>query len=412
MNTVAIRNYLDLSAEFDVDLNDEFIARRNTRFENLQSQVSQLLSKMRIAVIHGGDKEEDGSVIYRSHNPRSWKSYEVVANDIANSLRRLGGRYVSVLPDDMRLANRLAEEGIDFAWLNTGGVQGYASVAHSASLLEMLGIPYVGHDPLNSAVMDSKHNFKRQLIGSGIPTARFITWNVSEAKFDPSAHRRFNNIFHGYDGPFVVKPVSGRASLNVEYVESRDALCEAVERIAELTENTVLVEQYLGGREFCVAACGPVIVQHGQLRKLENPFTFAAVERVLDPGEHIFTSMDKRPITVDRIRLLDPVEEAATIQNLHALAASVVTEMDIQTLIRLDVREDENGELLVLESNPKPDLKAPTEDGVINIISAGLGQYGMSYEDLIHSLLADKIDVLMSQHRGSIHHLLSLLNKN
>ena len=134
----------------------DIISRRQTRTIELQSQVIQLLAKMQIAVIYGGDKEQDGAVIHRSHNPRSWKSYEPVARDIANSLQRLGAQNVSIFPDDMQLGAKLAEKSIDFAWLNTGGVQGFASVSHAASLLEMLGVPYVGHDPLNCAIMDSK----------------------------------------------------------------------------------------------------------------------------------------------------------------------------------------------------------------------------------------------------------------
>ena len=400
------------SNDLNITQIDELVLRRNSRFEVLQSQVSQLLSKMNIAVIYAGDKEVDGSVIFQSHNPRSWKSYETVARDIANSLYRLGARNISILPDDMRLSAKLQEKEIDFAWLNTAGVQGYASVSHTSSLLEMLGIPYVGHDPLNAAMMDSKHNFKRQMIGSGIPTARFITWHGSEGKFNSDEHSRFNNVFYEFDGPFIVKPVSGRASLNVEYVEKRSELADVMEHVFDITQSTILVEQYLSGREFCVAACGPVVIQNGELKKLDNPFTFAAIERALEPGEHIFTSMDKKPITADRIRLLDPVEDKAKIESLHSLASQVVNELDIQTLVRLDVREDADGNLYVLESNPKPDLKAPTKDGVISIISAGLNQYGMSYDDLIHSLFADKIDVLMSQHRGSIHHLLTLLEDN
>ena len=403
-NSVAFNN--------DTNFLENIVSRRNTRAIELQTQVSQLLSKMHIAVIYGGDSNDEGSVIYRSHNPRSWKSYETVARDIANSLMRLGGEHIYILPDDMRLASKLEEKKIDFAWLNTGGVQGFASVSHTASLLEMLGLPYVGHDPLNCAVMDSKHSFKRMMMGSAIPTARFITWHGSEGSFDPKEHTRFNAIFYGYQGPFVVKPVSGRASLNVEYVETREELSDVMNHIFDLTENTVLIEQYLSGREFCIAACGPVVAQGGVIEKLNTPFTFAAVERTLDKDERIFTSMDKRPITNDRIRLLDPIHDEVIMKRLHNLARSVVTELDINTLVRLDVREDDEGHLFVLESNPKPDLKAPTKDGVTSLIYAGLEQYGMSYDDLIHSLLADQIDVLMSRHRGSIHHLLSLLENH
>ncbi len=390
----------------------DMISRRQTRTLELQSQVIQLLAKMQIAVIYGGDKDQDGAVIHRSHNPRSWKSYEPVARDIANSLQRLGAANVCVLPDDMQLGGKLAERNIDFAWLNTGGVQGFASVSHAASLLEMLGVPYVGHDPLNCAIMDSKHCFKRQMVGAGIPTARFITWHDSEGSFHPDDHQRFGAVFAGYDGPFIVKPVSGRASLNVEYVETREELPQVMNDVFEITQNFILVEQYLSGREFCIAACGPITARGGELQRRGEPFTFAPIERALQPDERIFTSMDHKPITGDRIRLLDPVHEASVVENLHALARSVVNELDIETLIRLDVRADDQGNLYVLETNPKPDLKAPTKDGVISIISAGLAQYGMSYDDLILSLLADKVDVLMSRRRGSIHHLLSLLEAN
>ena len=158
----------DLTAECD-------IPRRRTRSSELLGQVQRLMARMRIAVICGGDKNQDGSVIYQTHNPRSWKSYEAVAGDIADSLRRLGCEHVVVLPDDMTLGDQLREQGIHMAWLNTGGVQGYCSVSHAAATLEMLGVPYVGHEPLSAGILDSKHVFKRQLRGAGVPTARFLT---------------------------------------------------------------------------------------------------------------------------------------------------------------------------------------------------------------------------------------------
>ena len=60
----------------------------------LERQIDQLRDKLRIGVIFGGDKSAADSVIYRSHNTRSWKSYEVVAQDIATSLRHSGFRHV------------------------------------------------------------------------------------------------------------------------------------------------------------------------------------------------------------------------------------------------------------------------------------------------------------------------------
>ena len=93
--------------EAAVDVNPHTLPVRRTRADELAGQVERLLSRMRIAVIYGGDKTEDGAVIYQSHNPRSWKSYRAVAEDIAESLRRMGCRYVTLMADDMRLAQRV-----------------------------------------------------------------------------------------------------------------------------------------------------------------------------------------------------------------------------------------------------------------------------------------------------------------
>ncbi len=146
---------------------------RRTRVEELQRQVTKMLRRLRVAVIYAGDKARQGSVLYPTSNPRSWKSYEPVARDIAASLRRLGCLEVEVIPEDMHLGERLREAGSHIAWLNTGGVQGYSSVAHAAAMLEMLGVPYVGHDPLVAAMLDNKHVFKRQIMSAGMPTAPF-----------------------------------------------------------------------------------------------------------------------------------------------------------------------------------------------------------------------------------------------
>ena len=392
-----------------VDVNPHTLPVRRTRADELAGQVERLLSRMRIAVIYGGDKTEDGAVIYQSHNPRSWKSYRAVAEDIAESLRRMGCRYVTLMADDMRLAQRLQDEGIHFAWLNTGGVQGFCSVSHAAATLEMLGVPYLGHDPLMAGILDSKHTFKRQLMGFGIPTAEFMTWHGAAGPLNPSVNPAFQRSFGDYKGPFIVKPVSGRASLNVEFVGDIYGLAPVAKEIFDLTQNHVLIERYLGGREYCVAACGPTVARDGVIDKLDGPFTFAAVERVLQEDERIFTSMDKRPITGERVRNLDPVEDANVVNKLNELGRRVFSELNMETLVRLDVRADEHGQLFVLETNPKPDLKAPTDDGVTSLIAEGLAQCGMSYDDLILSLIADRVDLLLRERRGSAGHLVELL---
>src|ERR1700688_4364266 len=62
----------------------------------LQQVIEQLMPRLRLAVIFSGDKSTSGSVVYRARNTRSWKSYEAVAEDIADSLRRIGFHHIEV----------------------------------------------------------------------------------------------------------------------------------------------------------------------------------------------------------------------------------------------------------------------------------------------------------------------------
>ncbi|MEM7042117.1 MAG: D-alanyl-alanine synthetase [Pseudomonadota bacterium] len=383
--------------------------RRQTRVDELQSQVMKLAESMRIAVIFGGDKRQPGAVINPTYNPRHWKSYEAVAEDIAAALRRIGFRFVTTLPDDMNLGDRLRRERVHFAWLNSGGVQGIGSVGHAAAMMEMFGIPYVGHNPLSAATMDSKNVMKRDLMLAGLPTAPFFVWHPGRGPLDPTIDPRFRKAFESHEGTFVVKPISGRASRDVSAVDSIECLHEAVEAVHKSTGNAVLIETYLPGREFCVAVCGEVVARRGQLGRMGQPFTFAAVERALDQDERIFTSMDHRPITTDRVRQLTSDSDSEVLSQLKQIARQVYSEFDIETLIRLDVRADTQGRLFILEANPKPDLAAPT-DGRVSIVCAGLQNEGMRYDDLILSLIADRVDVLFTQRRAVVRHLASLLN--
>jgi D-alanine-D-alanine ligase len=375
----------------------------------LQGAIEQLLPRLRIAVIFGGDKRGAGSVVYEAGNTRSWKSYQAVAEDIADSLRRIGCGHVEVVPEDMRLAERLRRSGIHMAWLNTGGVQGYNSAAHASAMLEMLGIPYVGHDPLAATTLDNKHAFKREAVCAGLPTAPFSTWHSARGPFLPDLNSRFMQAFGDYPGPFVVKPVSGRASLHVHVVPDRQSLSDAVAEVYEHTENVVLIEKYLAGREFCIAAGGPIIAHGKTISHLGQPFTFAVLERSFAPDELIFTSMDFKPITADRFKHVDQKRDPALWAKLHHLARDVFLEFNLRSLIRIDMRADENGDVYILEANPKPDLKRP-DKAATSLISAGLSQAGLDYDDLILSLLADRLATLLGRGARTASHISELLD--
>ena len=163
-------------------------------------------------------------------------------------------------------------------------------MCHTAAALEGSGVPYVGHGPLNAALLDDKANFKLALAGAGLPTAPFMVWGGSScvggkqtaATTRPlldTASVDFVRVFGAYSGPFIVKPVNGRASQYVEYVEHISGVPAMVADIGVKTSGgLVMVEAFLPGKEYCVAVCGD---GNG------GAFAFAAVERCLDADEKV-----------------------------------------------------------------------------------------------------------------------------
>jgi D-alanine-D-alanine ligase len=372
-----------------------------TRATHLELLLAELADKLRLSVIYGGDKTAAGAVLRHSANTRSWKSYESVARDIGAALTRLGYGPVNVVQDDMHLPSRLKDNRSAFAWLNTGGVQGRNAISHTSAMLEMYGIPYVGHDPLTAGLLDSKHHFKRQLQALGIPTAPFFVWSPNEAREPPFSDRRLKAQFAKWPNGFVVKPVTGRASLHVHYVERARDLNEVIRHVHDATQNSVLVEAFLSGREYCIAVSGPVLARQGKIWQLPGPLAFSALERKLGRNERIFTSMDVKPITAARTRALSPDRDADVIEQLSSMARQVYVGTPLQTLVRLDVRADDRGRLFVLEANPKPDLAAPRATSA-SLISLGLPQLGMTYDDLILTLLADRLSTLFDDRPHSV----------
>lgn len=357
---------------------------------------------LKIAVIHGGDKSKPGSFIYENHNPRSSKTYESVAHDIANALKESGFSHVSVLPEDIDLPHKLRDQKIDFVLTNSGGLQGYDPMCHLPSTLEMLGIPYVGHSPMKSGILDNKHLFKYEIDAAGIPTAPFVTIGIDQDIEEPKIQGAFDDIDRRFGYGFIVKPVSGRASVNVEPVFERAQLNQVIDRVRQITANTVMVEPFLNGREFVVAVAGEFVFRDQILHQLGNPLAFSITERLLEDNEPIFTSMDVKPITQDRLVM---VEDNALRRRLSDLGQRIFSQFDLHTLVRVDLRMDHHGNIYVLETNPKPDLMRPHGDKV-SLVCHGLAREGMSYTDLIQSLVFNRLCFLKANRPKSVAHCL------
>ncbi|AIW17107.1 MULTISPECIES: D-alanine--D-alanine ligase family protein [Vibrio] len=368
-----------------------------------KSQLEWIRHNLTVAVIHGGDKARAESFIFENLSPRSTKTYEPVAHDIANALRESGFQHVEVLAEDIDLAQQLKDKAIDLVITNSGGLQGFDSMCHLPSTLEMLGVPYVGHSPMTAGILDNKHLFKHEIHAAGLPTTPFITIGIDERFEDDVKQSAIDQIEAQFSDGFIVKPVSGRASIHVYPVFSREALAGVVEKVRAATGNTVMIEPFLGGREFVVAVAGEFIFKSGQLTQSDTPLAFSITERVLGEDEPIFTSMDVKPITQDR---LIAVTDEPLRSELAAIGQKIYRQLGLQTLVRVDLRMDSTGKVYVLETNPKPDLKRPQGDNV-SLVCHDLAREGMDYTDLVQSLVFNRLSFLKQKRPMALAHCLT-----
>ncbi len=368
------------------------------------TQLEWIRNNLKIAVIHGGDKSQTQSYIFENLSPRSTKTYAPVAHDIANALRESGFGSVEVLAEDIHLAKQLESKKIDLVITNSGGLQGFDAMCHLPSTLEMLGVPYVGHSPMTAGILDNKHLFKHEIKAAGLPTAPFITIGIDEDFDSESNQQALDDISSNFPHGFVVKPVSGRASIHVYPVFDRADLKAVVSKVKNATNNIVMIEPFLPGREFVVAVAGEYIFKNGELTQSTTPLAFSITERILEADEPIFTSMDVKPITQDR---LVAVNEPVLRAQLAEIGQKIYRQLGLQTLVRVDLRMDEVGNLYVLETNPKPDLKRP-EGSKVSLVCHDLAREGMNYSDLIQSLVFNRLSFLKSKRPMALKHCFNL----
>ena len=375
------------------------------QFSQLSRLLDELRERLNIAVIFGGERGRPGSVLYPTNIPRSGGPQEEAAANIAESLRRSGFRHVSILPEDLSLGHQLREHQIHFAWISSGGVQGANPTCHLPSLLEMLGVPYVGHGPLNTTVLDHKHTFKRELGSAGLPTAPYLTWDSTRGPFMPDINSRFWLAFGADSGAFVVKPVSGSAGPLRRLVEQHEDLPAAVAEVYDKTMGLVLIERFLPGREFVVSVCGPTVARGDQIARNQGPFAFSALECIHGDGEALFVPGQARGLDENPLHPLHADDELA--EGLKSLAQRIYLDFNLDSLVRIDVRGDEEGRLHIMEANPQPDLGGPGSESE-NRVYGGLGEHDMTYDDLVLSLLANRLDFLLTFRPNALAHVETL----
>lgn len=255
------------------------------------------------------------------------------------------------------------------------GMRGPSREAQIPAILELLGIPYTGSDPLTLGICLDKSRAKEILSYYKIPTAPFaVVASLSELE-------KARTLL-----PAIVKPLyegSSKGILNSSLVYTAQDLRREVKRVLTDYEEPALVEKFLSGREFTVALLGngsslqvfPVVeLRLDKLPQGVNPVYSYEAKWVWDQSDHPIEMYDC-PARIDA--QLDARIKEICVQAYHVLR--------VRDWCRIDVRLDEQGEPNILELNPLPGILPNPDDHSCFPMAARAA--GLDYNQMLNAVL-------------------------
>ena len=301
-----------------------------------------------------------------------WDTWETI-NSIKNAL---------ALYNDVELveANEFAFENFkeirpDIVFNFAEGLKGISREAQIPAMLDMLGIPYTGSDPLTLATCLDKARTKEILTYHGVPNPKFILADAID---------KISN--HNLKFPLIVKPYSegsGKGIFSTSYVKDNGELEREVYRVLSEYDQPALIEEFLPGREFTVAVMGnddeaevlPIV----ELNYNDFPDDFIPI--------YSFEAkwiLDTRENPLDVFTCPANVSKELELQIKNTVLKAYKT-MRCKDWSRIDVRLDANNIPNIIEINPIPGILPDPEDN--SCFPKAARTVGLSYDDMVNKVL-------------------------
>ncbi len=282
---------------------------------------------------------------------------------------------VTMIEADQNAYRRFTETKSDIVFNIAEGFNGVSREAQIPAILDMLGIPYTGSDPLTLATCLDKARTKEILSYYKVPNARFI---IADS---PAG---INNLDLKY--PLIVKPVSegsGKGIFSTSFVESKKDLTREVERITSEYKQSALIEEFLPGREFTAAVMGngpdaevlPIV----EINYKDFPDDFIPIysyeaKWILDTKEN--------PLDVFHCpAVISPELEKAIKENV----LRTYNILRCRDWSRIDIRLDDRGIPNIIEVNPLPGILPDPQENSCYPKAARTA--GINYNDMINKVL-------------------------
>lgn len=319
---------------------------------------------MKVAVVRNRDK----SGVISRFGQACPEVYSVKTIRKVVDALQAGGHTVAELEGDKTLLGKLE----DFMPADTTGqpgglvfnmaygIQGESRYTHVPAMLEMAGVPYTGSGPLGHAIALDKVVTKDLLAHAGIPTPGYAVMS------------RPDELPRGLNYPLVVKPRHESTSYGLRLVENSDQLAEAVAAVIATYKQDALVEEYVDGREICVALLGNEEVEF--LPFVEADFGTRRTRLV--------TWEDKYHLSGAEPEKVCPAQVGEVLAGkLRDISLATFQACYCKDYSRVDIRIDDAGNPYVLEINSMASLGAGG-----SYVRAALAA-GYTYETLVNRIL-------------------------
>jgi D-alanine-D-alanine ligase len=260
-------------------------------------------------------------------------------NLVAKCLEK-NGHNTSVIDGNMYVIERLQNfmprtidgEQMGMVFNMAYGIQGESRYTHLPSMLEMLGIPYVGSTPSGHAVALDKVMTKVVWQNKGLPTPEFWVFNSGDDDLSTIKY------------PVIVKPKMESVSFGLKVVYEDDDLKESIQFIVNEYQQQALVEQFIPGREFAVGLLGNSPVE---------AFPVLEIDLEGDPNG-IQTEEHKRRKPRQKICPANIPTELA--EKMIKYSKQAFQALELRDFARVDIRLDENNNIYLLEINSMASL--------------------------------------------------------
>ena len=236
----------------------------------------------------------------------------------------------------------------------------YGEDGQVQSVLEKKGLPYTGSGVAASALAMDKWASRQILCRAGLKVSPAIKIEKSSLEQIPNSN---------FSLPWVVKPANRGSSVGISLVNNEKEFHPALDKAFQY-DNSVLVEQYIKGRE---VTCG--ILENFQGEKY---FALPVIEIVLPLGKPFFDYQGKYDGTTQEI--CPGVFDEKTALAIQEAARLAHQSLGCRDYSRTDIIVAEDG-IYVLEVNTLPGL---TKESLFPKAAAVVG---CSFDQLLDHLL-------------------------